>query len=265
MMRVFLNLLFYFVGTIVFAQQKISGLILDEQNIPISNVLVIDMSSNTNVYSDTSGKFTIEADLGNEIRFVKEGFYRSQIHVSDENIKTNVNIFLKRSEILIPEVKIEYKLTGDIKKDSKYLNDSRKVASLKSSMESYMKSPMTEVVPKNTIPKSFDGHDFNAGQVNVLKLIGSAIGLISKSTKPKITKPNFYETQSFLQRIKNEVDLNFLKKYGMDEEQIDAFLVYAEKVKMLSKRYRKDFKKGAISYELQAVFAEYQKINKLGN
>lgn len=250
---------------VAFAQQKISGFILDEQNIPISKVLIINMSSNTNVYSGSDGKFTIEANLGDEIRFVKEGFYRSQIHVSEENFKTNVTIFLKRSEILIPEVKIEYKLTGDIRKDSKYLNDSRKVASLKSSMESYMRSPMTEVVARNTVPKSFEGHDFNAGQVNVLKLIGGAVGLVKKASKPKMTKSNFYETQDFLQRVKNEVDLNFLKKYGMDEEQIDTFLAHAENLKKLSKRYRKDFKVEAISYELQTVFAEYQKINKLGN
>ncbi|PZU26704.1 MAG: hypothetical protein DI622_00240, partial [Chryseobacterium sp.] len=90
-------------------------------------------------------------------------------------------------------------------------------------------------------------------------------GLAKKATKPKITKPNFYETQNFLQRIKNEVDLSFLEKYGMDEEQVDKFLVYAEKIKMLSKRYRKDFKQGAIYYELRAAFAEYQKINKLSD
>jgi len=265
MMKTILSLLFCFIGTVIFAQQKISGLISDEQNINISKVLVINISKNTNIYSDSSGKFTIEADLGDEIRFVKENFYRSQIHVSEENIKADINISLKRLEILIPEVRIEYKLTGDIKKDSKYLNDSRKVASLKSSMESYMKSPMTEVVPQSTVPKSFAGHDFNAGQADLLKVIGGIIGLVTKSTRPKITKPNFYETQNFLQRVKNEVDLNFLKKYGMDEEQIDKFLAYAEKLRMLSKRYRKDFKAGAISYELQSVFTGYQKINKLSD
>ncbi|MCA6066671.1 hypothetical protein JI747_005740 [Chryseobacterium sp. RG1] len=265
MMKAFLGVLFCFIGTFIFAQQKISGLVLDEQNLSLSKVLVINISNNTSEYSDALGKFTIEANLGDEIRFVKEDFYRSQIHVSEENFKTNLTIFLKRSEILIPEVKIEYKPTGDIKKDSKYLNDSRKLASLKSSMETYMKSPMTEAVPTNTIPKSFEGHDFKAGQVDVLGMIAGAIGLAKKATKPKITTPNFYETQNFLQRVKNEVDLNFLKKYGMDEEQIDKFLVHAEKVKKLSKRYRKDFKLGAISYELQAVFAEYQKINKLSD
>ncbi|WEK69278.1 MAG: hypothetical protein P0Y62_15690 [Candidatus Chryseobacterium colombiense] len=265
MMRACLSVLFCLIETFIFAQQKVSGLISDEQNIPLGKVLVINMSSSGSVYSDISGRFTIEASLSDEIRFVREGFYRSRIHVSEENFKTPINILLKRSEILIPEVKIEYQLTGDIRKDSKYLNDSKKVASLKSSMESYMKSPMTEVVAKNTIPKSFEGHDFNAGQVNVLGIIAGAIGLAKKATKPKITKPDFYETQNFLQRIKKEVDLSFLEKYGMDEEQIDKFLVYAEKIKMLSKRYRKDFKQGAISYELRAVFAEYQKINKLSN
>lgn len=265
MMKTIFGLIFCCFGTFILAQQKISGSISDEQGITVGQVLVINISKNMSTYSDSLGKFTVDGQLGDEIRFVKEGFYRSQIHVSEESFKTNTHISLKRLEILIPEVKIEYKPTGDLKKDSKHLNDSKKVASLKSSMESYMKSPMTEVVPENKAPKSFGGHDFKAGQVNLLGVIGGAIGLINKATKPKITKPNFYETQNFLQRVKNEVDLNFLKKYGMDEEQIDKFLTYAEKVSKLSKKYRKDFKIGAISFELQTIFAQYQKTNKLSD
>jgi hypothetical protein len=92
------NVLFCFVGTFIFAQQKVSGFILDEQNISLGKVLVINISSNESVYSDISGRFTIEASLGDEIRFVREGFYRSQIHVSEENLKMPINILLKRSE-----------------------------------------------------------------------------------------------------------------------------------------------------------------------
>lgn len=53
------------------------------------------------------------------------------------------------------------------------------------------------------------------------------------------------------------------KKYGMDEERIDHFLAYAEKVNHLSKKYRKDFNAATILGELQTAFAEYSKLNKL--
>lgn len=53
------------------------------------------------------------------------------------------------------------------------------------------------------------------------------------------------------------------EKYGMDEEKIDYFLAYAEKVNHLSKKYRKDFNAATILSELQNAFVEYSKLNKL--
>ena len=51
----------------------------------------------------------------------------------------------------------------------------------------------------------------------------------------------------------------------MSEERIDHFLTYAEKVNHLSKKYRKDFNAATILSELQTAFAEYSKLNKLGD
>lgn len=49
----------------------------------------------------------------------------------------------------------------------------------------------------------------------------------------------------------------------MDEEQIDSFLLYAEKTRSLAKRFRKDFQTSDVEYELKVAFAEYSKTNKL--
>ena len=48
-----------------------------------------------------------------------------------------------------------------------------------------------------------------------------------------------------------------------DEEQIDAFLLYADKTRLLAKRYRKDFSISVVEYELKVAFAEYSKTHKL--
>lgn len=229
----------------------------------VTSVLVANISNDKKTYSNSSGEFTIEANLNDEIRFIKEGYYRIDKIIKGENLNSQMWITLLRIEILIPEVNIKYKPTGNLKKDSEHFDDSKKVAALKSSMRVYMKSELSEPLPKNEIPKMFQGYDFQAGQVDVISVLGAAIGLITKSTQPKITTPNFYETQDFLNRIKKEVDLSFLKKYGMDEERIDHFLQYAEKVNQLSKKNRKVFESSAIEYQLKIAFVEYSKLNKL--
>lgn len=249
-------------GTL-FSQQKIAGIVTDNSNININPVLIVNISKQTNTLSDTSGRFTIDATENDEIRFVKDGYFRSVKKISKDDFNISLLIILKREEIEIPEVKVAFKPTGNLEKDSKRFNESKKLKALKSDMDEYLKRPLNEPIPKNTIPKTFSGHDFNAGQADVLKVIGAAIGLFNKATKPKITKATYGEYQAFMTRLKNEVDLTFLKKYGMDEEQIDAFLYYAEDAQELSKKYRKDFSKAALEFELKKVFAEYSKTHKL--
>lgn len=236
---------------------------MNENDMIVTSVLVVNISNDIKTYSNSSGDFSIEAQENDEIRFIKEGFYRTDKIVKKENLNTPMSVTLLRAETLIPEVHIEYKPTGNLKKDSKYFDDSKKVASLKSSIRAYMESELNEPLPKNEIPKTFQGHDFKAGQVDIIAALGAAIGLVKKVKGPKITTPNFLETQNFLNRIKNEVDLSYFTKFGMDEERIDHFLQYAEKVNHLSKKYRKDFEPSEVEYQLRIAFTEYSKLNKL--
>ncbi len=266
MKGIFTKSLIVFLGFLVnqlFSQQKVSGKIMDDQNLDVGGVLVLNSTKNVRSVSDISGNFTIEADENDELRFVKETYYRADKIIRKESFNSQMSIILLRVETLIPEVKITYTPTGNLDRDNKRLSDSRKVKELKSSMEEYVKSPMSVPMPKNEIPKTFQGHDFNAGHVNLINVIGKAIRLVKKSSAPKITAPTFGETQDFLKRIKSETDLTFLTKYGMNEEGIDHFLYYAERVNHLSKRFRKTFKPAEIEYELKTAFTEYSKLNKL--
>ncbi len=248
----------------LWAQQKISGKVITGNDQDLVPVLIVNISGGKSILSDMSGKFEIEAKENDEIRFVKEGYYRIDKKITREEMNSPLNIILKRMEIQIPEVKISYKPTGNLAKDNQHLNESRKLQSLKSDLDDYMKSPLTQALPNNTISKTFTGHDFNVGQVNLFGVFNAVSGLVKKATKPKITKANYNETQDFLRRVRNEINLNFLKKYGMDDEQIDAFLLYADKTRSLAKRYRKDFEMSTVEYELKIAFGEYSKMNKLG-
>ncbi|UHO37816.1 hypothetical protein H5J24_19645 [Chryseobacterium capnotolerans] len=251
------------ISGILLSQQKITGRVTDNSNANINPVLIINVSKNISVLTDSSGKFVIDANENDEIRSVKEGFYRASKKVSKEDFNTPVLMILQKAEIQIPEVKIAFKPTGNLEKDSKRLSESQKLRSLKSDMSKYMKSPLTEPLPDKTISKTFTGHDFNAGQVDVLGVIGKAINLFTNASKPKITKANYIEFQDFMIQLKNEVNLDFLRKYGMEDEQIDTFLLYAEETRYLSKKFRKDFNKDVLRFELEVAFAEYRKLNKL--
>lgn len=256
----FLSLILF---SYTFSQQKVTGLVTDNTNGTLNPVVIINISKNTSVLSDYSGRFVIDADENDEIRAIKEGYYRASKKISKEDFSNPLLIILQKAEIQIPEVKIAFRPTGNLEKDSKRLNESQKLRSLKSEMSKYMKSPLKEPLPNKTISKTFTGHDFNAGQVDALGIIGKAISLITNAKKPKITKANYIEFQDFMVQLKNNVNLNFLRKYGMEDEQIDAFLLYAEETRSLSKKFRKDFNKNVLEFELKAAFVEYRKLNKL--
>lgn len=254
----------FFISMEIFAQQQVTGIVTDNSKQNINPVLIINVSNRKSTLSDASGNFTIEASENDELRFVKEGYYRFDKKIKQEDFSSPLMISLEKTEIEIPEVKIAYKPTGNLERDNSHLNESRKVVSLRSELDEYMKSPLNEALPDNTVSKTFKP-DYNAGQVSILGVLGAAVGLFKKATELKITKANFTETQNFLKRVKEEIDLQFLRKYGMDEEQIDHFLIYANDTRMMAKKYRKDFKADTVEYELRVAFAEYRKTRKLDN
>ncbi|MCQ9641829.1 hypothetical protein MP478_20805 [Chryseobacterium sp. WG14] len=264
-MKTFVKLcwIFLFVAGKLFSQENIKGQITDGSTGNVNPVLIINISAQKSSLSSMSGEFAIEAAENDEVRFVKEGYYRLEKKITKEDLASPLHILLRRMEIQIPEIEIAYKPTGNLVKDSKYLSESGKLKALKSDITMYMKSPLNEPMPDNTVSKTFTGHDFNAGQVNVMGVFKAISGIIKKASKPKITKADYNETQNFLIRVKNEISLDFLKKYGMDEEQIDRFLLYANKTRMLAKNYRKDFKNDVVEYELKVAFGEYRKLHKL--
>ncbi|AZA81948.1 hypothetical protein C1637_24795 [Chryseobacterium lactis] len=265
-MRIFIKLYLgtlLFLGANLFSQQKLKGQITDNGRVNINPVFIINISTQKSTVSDISGNFTIDASENDEVRFVKEGYYRFDKKISREDLNSPLNIVLQRMEIQIPEVEVKYKPTGNLAKDSKYLSESGKLKALKSEMTNYMRGPLIEPLPNNTISKTFTGHDFNAGQVSVFGVFNAVSDLFKKATKPKITKADYFETQDFLNRVKQDLNLDFLRKYGMNDEQIDRFLLYANRTRTLAKRFRKDFQNDAVEYELKIAFAEYKKISKL--
>ena len=75
MVRVFA--VFFFCFTVPLFSQNLSGIITDEEQNPLSAVLVFNVQSEKKSYSNIKGEFTIEANSNDELRFVRNGFERN--------------------------------------------------------------------------------------------------------------------------------------------------------------------------------------------
>ncbi|MCB4235955.1 hypothetical protein LDL59_15230 [Kaistella anthropi] len=145
----------------------------------------------------------------------------------------------------------------------KSLDPPKRVVALNSSMGAYMRSPLTEVVPKLSTPSAFAQPNYNAGQADLLKLASALSGLFNKATQQPLTKANYAETQEFYRRIKTTMDLSFYTNQGWDEEEIDRFLIYADQTYSLAKKYRNNFNITAISWDMKLAYKEYIKTRKV--
>ncbi len=108
------------------------------------------------------------------------------------------------------------------------------------------------------MPKSIEPNKFE-GQVNIVGLAFAAFKLIKSSTKPKPEKANYFQKIEFQNKMKQELDFSFFKKFSQDEYELETFIAYCDEVKDLSKIYRYNFNKSKLQEEIETIFKSYQK------
>ena len=260
-----LFLLFFILSIPLFSQQYVIGKVSSEFDSDLQSVVILNTRTDEKVLSDQYGSFIIAAKQYDEIRFIKSGYDRQSSKVSAQSFLAPLNITLTKSPFDIAEIELKFQATGNLKKDVKALEPSKKVVALNSDMKLYMMRPFTEVAPKLSIPSAFAPPDYGAGQVDVLGIASAVFGLIKKAKNPAPTMANYAETQEFYRRIKNTMDLTFYTSQGWDEERIDHFLIYADENYSLAKLYRKNFDVSAIDLAMKSAYKEYIKTHKIGS
>ena len=260
-----LFLLFLTFSIAIFSQQYIIGKVSSEFDTDLQSVIIFNTRTDEKVLSDKDGNFMITAKQFDELRFIKSGYDRKSSKISAQNFLEPLNITLSKSPYDIAEVELTFQATGNLKKDIKALEPSKRVVALNSAMNSYMMTPPTDVAPKLSMPSAFAPPNYSAGQVNVLGIASALVGLIKKAKNPTPTTPNYAETQEFYRRIKNTMDLSFYTSRGFDEEEIDRFLIYADQNYSLAKLYRKSFDVSAIDMAMKLAYKEYIKTHKVGS
>ena len=259
-----LSLLLFACSISAFSQEYIFGKVKSEFGNELFETIIINTRTDEKVFTDKDGNFMIAAKPLDQIRFVKSGYERIDVKITAENYSSPLNISLTKSPYLIPEIELAFHPTGNLKKDSKALDQPKKVVALNTSLRSYMKTPLSEAQPKLSIPSAFAQRDLSAGQVTLIGInTGSIVGgiskLLGKATEKPLTTANYAETQEFYRRIKSTMDLSFYTKYGFTEEDIDHFLIYADQNYSLAKKYRNNFNIAAIDLEMKLAFKEYIK------
>lgn len=134
--------LFFVLASLFFincnAQNYIFGKVTSEDKNEMPEVTVINIRTDERVLTNRDGHFMISGRAGDELRFVKSGYERTNSKINQENITSPVNVTMIRAAELIAEVEIRKNITGDIKIDAKNLNPPRKVEKLKNDLAKYM-------------------------------------------------------------------------------------------------------------------------------
>ena len=165
-----------------------------------------NLSRKTMVKTSQDGSFAIDVSLNDDIRFVRKGYERLDLLINSSHLNSELILKLKPYYIPIEEVKIGYKVTGNIAKDSKHFGDSEELNEAKIELGQYiMKESAPSVMARR--PDQFVqpvGPGFSVGAIED-KWDDTLLvqGLISALTKDY-----------------------FLNQMELKETQIEAFIRY---------------------------------------
>ncbi|WP_312082718.1 hypothetical protein [Epilithonimonas hominis] len=209
-------LLFYCLCIPLFVcSQTISGVVVSEEDHPISKVLIVNMTSNQKVYTDNFGNFSIAGKMGDELRFAKEKYKGERIKINNDLLK----VILQQLPQEIEEVKIVNKRLAESQEEKL-----RKDIGLPKGPEKPREKPADLADDFLRIPP----------KVNIQNIYDAISG---KSRRLKRLY-KYEDLQEGLAWIQNNIDLEYFAEAGISPEKFNDFLMFAlqdEKVLMYMK------------------------------
>ena len=209
-------LLFYCLCISFFVcSQTISGVVVSEEDHPISKVLIVNMSSNQKVYTDNFGNFSIAGKMGDELRFAKEKYKGERIKINNDLLK----VILQQLPQEIEEVKIVNKRLAESQEEKL-----RKDIGLPKGPEKPREKPADLADDFLRIPP----------KVNIQNIYDAISG---KSRRLKRLY-KYEDLQEGLAWIQNNIDLEYFAEAGISPEKFNDFLMFSlkdEKVLMYMK------------------------------
>lgn len=212
-------LLFLFIlANSFYAQEYIFGKITSEQNIELSGVLILNTRTDEKAYSDSDGNFMISAKNNDALRFVKQKFDRITYSVKPEDFKNSIKITLIKSVVVIEEVEIKTKLTGNLREDARRVESVKKVK-LNKEIAKYIaeKSDPEIIKPRGGEFVQPVGQGFSVGKVsNQADQIDLAEDFLEILGEDYFTDLGLKKSEisGFIFHVMSSLDLKNAYKYG---------------------------------------------------
>lgn len=200
-MKKLLSVTLLFISHFIFSQQ-IRGRIVSD-SVAANQVLVVNISSQEKTYSDSKGQFFINANIGDELRFIKLGYERKVINVKNDN---ELLINLIKLTIEIEEVEVKKKLSGNLSKDSKLFDENRKKVTLDNDLKVYFEAPSSAEVLKAK-PGEF------------IQPVGTGFGFGAIDNKWTLTH--------LVEWIRENLKDEYFISMGLEFPEINSFLFYS--------------------------------------
>lgn len=247
MMRKNLAVFFFFLTIYFFGQHKITGKTLSENDMIVASVLVVNISNDQKVYSNSLGEFSIEGSEKDEIRFVKKGYERASRKVVD--VESSMNVVLVRIPEEIEEVQI-ISTTGDLAKDSKRLTKIDKKEQLQKDIGLPKPPEKPREVPAE-VKKVLLAAAF--GNVNVQ----AVYDLISGKSRRQKRWYKYEDVQDDILWIRKRIDDDDFVKDGIPVERISEFLEFSFIIRPEIRSYVKAKNISRVMFNLDEVIPVY--------
>lgn len=233
-------LLFYCLCISFFVcSQTISGVVVSEEDHPISKVLIVNMTSNQKVYTDNFGNFSIAGKMGDELRFAKEKYKGERIKINNDLLK----VILQQLPQEIEEVKIVNKRLAESQEEKL-----RKDIGLPKGSEKPREKPADLADDFLRIPP----------KVNIQNIYDAISG---KSRRLKRLY-KYEDLQEGLVWIKTNVDLEYFAEAGISPDKLNDFLMFALQDEQVL-RYMKAKNIGGLTVSLDNHIGAYlERISK---
>ncbi len=207
-------------STLIFSQQTVTGRIVDDSGENLSKVIVINMSSDKKVYSDSEGVFSIEANPNDELRFVKEDFNRTSRRVLINGTNSPLFITLYQIPRDVGEVKIVKKLTGDLEVDSRIVAKADKGEQVRDAVG--LPQPVGKMREKPAEVKSVL-LPILLGNLNVQ----GVYDLISGKARRQKRQYKYDDLQEHIAWIRDRIDDDYFVKAGIPADRISEFIQFS--------------------------------------
>ena len=234
-MKKILLLFFFTVFANLYSQEYIFGKVTSEQNTEIAGVLVINIKTDEETYTNKDGNFMIAAKSKDLLRFVKQKFDRVSYTIKPEDFQKSITINMQKATIEIDEVEIKNKLTGNLKDDiNKVENKKKTKLNQEISKMNLEKTDLTILLPRAGEFKQPKGEGFSVGTIKdrwdtvdvnqgYLYILGEDYFVEELGLKKE-------EVAHFIGYVMQSLNLKNIKKKGYFlSEDITKFQVLAEK------------------------------------